>query len=458
MTDSLSLQGELAVEIARALGATLTPAEAMVAAAKPTQNAEAYVLYLRAREIEIEAWSAEENEAAIKLYQQAIDLDPTFALARARLSMCASQRAHWGEAWKAKAGAEAEEASRIRPELGEAHLALTHYYLFGKDDHSRALHELGRAGELLPNSAEVPLTAAFIYKRQARFRERIAALHRAEVLDPRNAKVLGYLTNTFRWVRDWREAMHASDRLMAVWPGERNCTSRWRRAHDEFQLSGDINALKKAIAEQPDAEEPATRDLLNVARYETAILERDFAEAARLLAAIPSTLLGETQDPPSPHWKAFHEALLAVAANTEGKQEALERARIAAEARAWAVPEPLGSDKPHEDLALLYAFLGRKEDAIRQAHHAVDHAPGPAGTIEKNGASAALAMVYAQTGEPDQAIDLIEHLLTVPGELQSGAVYNMTLTDLKWRWQWDALRGNRRFQKILAAPEPKTIY
>ena len=66
-------------------------------------------------------------------------------------------------------------------------------------------------------------------------------------------------------------------------------------------------------------------------------------------------------------------------------------------------------------------------------------------------------MVYAQTGEPDKAIALIEHLLTVPVELQRGAVYNMTLTDLKWRWQWDPLRSHPRFQKILAAPEPTTV-
>ncbi len=67
-------------------------------------------------------------------------------------------------------------------------------------------------------------------------------------------------------------------------------------------------------------------------------------------------------------------------------------------------------------------------------------------------------MVYAQTGEPDKEINLIEHLLTVPGELQSGAVYNMTLTDLKWRWQWDPLRIHPRFQKIVEGPETKTIY
>ena len=139
LTNAVSLQGELAIEIARALHATLTPAEATVAAAKPTQNPQAYLLYLRARGTESDAWSAEEEEAVIKVYQQAIDLDPNFALARARLSMCASQRANWKEPapWKAKARAEAEEAVRIRPDLGETHLALTHCYLFGESDCDR---------------------------------------------------------------------------------------------------------------------------------------------------------------------------------------------------------------------------------------------------------------------------------------------------------------------------------
>jgi hypothetical protein len=67
-------------------------------------------------------------------------------------------------------------------------------------------------------------------------------------------------------------------------------------------------------------------------------------------------------------------------------------------------------------------------------------------------------MIYAQTGEPDKAIALIAHLLTVPCELQSGAIYDITLTNLKWRWQCDPLRSDPRFQKILAGPEPATVY
>ncbi len=457
MTDTLSLQGELAIEIASALQATLTPAEGTLVAAKPTENPEAYLLYLRAREIDLAAWLPQGEEAAIKLYQQAIDLDPTFALARARLSICATQRALWEKPsdWPAKARSEAEEAMRLRPELGEAHLALSHCYLFGEDNYDRALRELERAAELLPSSAEVPLTAAFIYKRQARFRERVAALQRAEALDPRSPKVLGYLTNTLRWVRDWPGAINSIDRYDVVTQGIGCLRSRRERANDEFRLHGDINVLKKAIAEQPDSDAPATRGSLNLMRYETAILERDYAAAARLLAAIPSELFGDSDDPVSPHLKPFHEALLAVATNAAGKDAALKLARGAVEKRL----ESSVFDKPHQDLALLDAFLGRKQEAIREAQSAFDHAPGPSsGTIEKNNALATLAMVYTQVGEPDKAIDLIEHLLSVPGELQCGAVYNMTLTDLKWRWQWDPLRGHPRFQKIVARPEPTTIF
>ncbi len=137
--------------------------------------------------------------------------------------------------------------------------------------------------------------------------------------------------------------------------------------------------------------------------------------------------------PAEAHSKAFHEALLAVAGNTDValKQHALETARREIETRLSSAEAPDG-DKAHADLAVLYAFSGRKADAIREASRAVDLTTGT--TIEKNDALFALALVYAQTGEEEKALDLIEQLLTEPTDLQRGAVYNMTLVDLKWRW------------------------
>ena len=463
LTDMLSLQGELAVEIAGALHATLSPGEKIAAAARLTNNADAYLLYLRARETEFASQTAEATEAAIKLYQQVIDVDPSFALARARLSICASDLFRRGNEpqWKAKARAEAEAALRLRPDLGEAHLAMSFFHLWVENAYDRALQELARAAELLPNSAEVPLTAAYIYKQQNRYVDRITALRRAETLDPRNVKVLAFLTLTFRWLRDWPEAVRTLDRFAAFRPNDPSRPVAWRRAQDEFRRTGDIETLKHAIAREVEARAPSYPEWLHVARYETAILERDYPAAARFLAAASSEALEQAAWPnPSPHLKIFHDALLAVATSRDdaATRRTLERAQSEQAARlASGANDSLRAQK-QADLALLYAFAGRKEEAIRQALGATEAEAGPAGPIEKHDMQAALALVYAQAGESDKAIDLIEHLLTVPLNLQRGAVYNMTVTDLKWRWVWDPLRSHPRFQKLLAGPEPKTVY
>ncbi|MBA2432428.1 MAG: protein kinase, partial [Chthoniobacterales bacterium] len=465
LTDALSLQGELAVEIARALQTSLSPAEQTVAAAKPTDNAEAYLLYLRAREAEIAAPGSGSYGPAIQLYQETVDLDPNFALAWARLSICVSHFAYWPDRvdWRAKARAQAEEALRLRPQLGEAHLALTFCYLWGDNDIDRALAELARTAELLPNSAEVPLTEAFIYKLQNRYRERIASLHRAEALDPRSDRILTYLTLTFRWLRDWPAAMRTIDQIGALIPDKRADRRQWARANLEFRLTGDIAVLKKVLAEQGDPSASETPEWLTAAHYETAMLERDFAAAARHLPHVTVQGLEEAVLPGGPpaHSKAFHEALLAVARGSDAAatHQALEVARIEVEARLISLTgASVGGAPAHADLGLIFAFLGRKEEAIGEAERAVELHPELAGTIEKNGLSAALALVYAQTGEHEKAIMLIEHLLTVPIDLQRGAVYNMTLTDLKWRWVWDPLRSHPRFQKLISGPEPATIY
>jgi hypothetical protein len=122
LTDAISLQGELAVEIAHALRANLTLAEKTNLATRPTENLDAYILYLRARELETRFGAEDaDSEAAINLYQQALDLDPNFALARARLSIAISSLTQGEDlSRKAKAQTEAEEALHRRPDLGEA--------------------------------------------------------------------------------------------------------------------------------------------------------------------------------------------------------------------------------------------------------------------------------------------------------------------------------------------------
>ena len=459
VADVLGIQSEIARAIADQLKAKISPGEQARLERKPTENAEAYLLYLRARELETRfRIGVEEFEAGIKFYEQARELDPAFALARARLSILISHRYQSIDpARTAQARAEAEEALRLRPDLGEARLALAYTYFRGARDYDRALEELQRAGELLPNSAEVPLAAAYIYKPLNKFRDRIAALQRAETLDPRDPNILSLLMMTLRWVRDWPEAIRTYDRLRTIQPNDAALQFQSWRAQDEFRITGDIETLKKANAlDAQAAAEIEQQPRLNVWRYQTAILEREYIAAERFLAQVPANFL-ETSA--SAHPKSVHEALLAVArgADPATTARALETAREEMETRL--VPM---ADRPSAEaldlrmnLALLYAFLGRKEDAVQQARRAFEIEPS---FVEKNAATAALAAVYARTGEPEEAITLIENLLTLPMILGRGSAFSITLSELKWHWIWDPLRGHPRFQKILASPEPKTVY
>ena len=456
LTDTLSLQGEVAIEIARALQATLTLEEQSVATTRPTDNPDAYMLYLRGREFELRFHATSDDlKSAGVSFQQAIDLDPSFALARARLSILLSRSLQGVDpVAKARAKMEADEALRLRPELGEARLAITYCYFWGERDYDLALQHLSHAAEALPNSTEVHLTAAYIYKWQGKFRERIAALRRAESLDPRDPEVLNLLVATLRWVRDWEEAARARDRLCALLPTDRALKFRSGRAQDEFHMTGNVDFLRKANATDASVAIEGDQDRLNAWLFHTAVLERDYAAAERYLGQVGAEFYDD-----SPHLKLVHEALLAVArgADQATVTRALASACQAVETRLAPIRFELGGTAAalRADLALLYAFLGRKDDAIREGRAAIELVRGP---IEKSTATAVLALVYTRTGESEEAITLIERLLTVPILLQYPAIYDMTLADLKHQWVWDPLRSNPRFQKIVESPEPKTAY
>jgi len=191
LTDAISLQGEVAIEIARELRATLTLAEQIVVATKPTQSPEAYLFYLRAREHETGYAKGDADLiAADQLYAQAIALDPNFALAHARRSILNSKAdaVHDPER-KLRARAQADEALRSSPALGEAHLALAFYFFVAEEDPASALKELAVAETTSPNNAEIFWIRGAAYRQQGRWRESIASYQRAQDLDPRNSEI-----------------------------------------------------------------------------------------------------------------------------------------------------------------------------------------------------------------------------------------------------------------------------
>jgi tetratricopeptide (TPR) repeat protein len=182
-------------------------------------------------------------------------------------------------------------------------------------------------------------------------------------------------------------------------------------------------------------------------------LERDYATAEKILTDYPLEDSPNAGDAP----KTFYQGRIALArGDIESAQRYFAAARPDIEKRVRDGPDVA---ERHARLGLLYAYMQKKEDAIRESRRAVELEPESQNAFHGTLWAANLALVYALIGEPDQAITLIERLLSTPGPVQcSDFPSSITLADLRLRPEWYSLRSDPRFQKILAGLETKTVY
>lgn len=441
LADVFAIQSDIAQRIAAALRAKLAPEEKARLDARPTTNAEAYVLYLTAR-------GTEDFVEAEKIYLQAIALDPGFALAYAHASILNSAVSVEDRARKARARALAEEALRLAPTLGEAHMALGLCLYWGEKKYDVALKEFEVAAATSPNNAEIYTYIGGIYRRQGRWRESIVTLERALSLDPRNRGIAFMTANNYLFVRDWAAASAGFNRALAIKPDF--VLPKIGLAYLEVFRNGDPAAGRKILDNIPAS--AAFKGMLTVSRWDLAMLERDYATAEKILTeAAPDDFPAAAEAP-----EAYYQGRIARArGDLESAQRYLAAVRAEAEKRVRDNPD---SAERHGYLGLISAYMQRKDDAIRESRRAVELDPESQNAFHGAKHAANLALVYSLVGEPDLAITLIERLLTTPGPSEcSDYPYNMTLADLRLRWEWDPLRNNPRFQKILARPEPTTV-
>jgi len=453
LNDIFSVEGEVAKSIADSLRTTLSPQEKARVEAKPTDNPDAYVIYLRARDYQTRPDNLlQDFRSAINLYEQAIGLDPKFALAHARLSASTSNLYHFYEPiepWKQKAQAEAVESLRLQPNLGEGHLALGLYHYYMESDYDAALRELGLAGNALPNDGDVGLYTAAIERRRGHWTEALTAYLRAEAIDPRNSVMLYDASQTFFGLRDWHTAAERMDRVLALFPDSFNV--RIQRAYIEFFWKGATAPIKVAVESLPPNLDPD--GVVTFARWDVSLMNRDAVAAEKALAACQLDTVASQTGVPLP--KSYLQACVDLVRGNVAKARAeFEAARPAIEKTVANSPQ---DGVRHGQLGLLYAFLGRKDDALREGQRAMELKPISHDVIEGAVVEDFYTLICVYVGEKDKAISRIERLLTVPFAVDY-ADESVTLSDLRQRWEWDPLRNDPRFQKIIAGPEPKTWY
>jgi serine/threonine protein kinase/Flp pilus assembly protein TadD len=437
LADVFAIQSEIAKAIADQLEAKLTRDEIRVINARPTAKADAYLTYLQAQDKLRRTQSSADLEAAIKLYKDAIQLDPMFALAFARLATAEGTlyQATNQSAVLVQAKAAASEALRLQPDLPEAHLALGFLYYRGERDYDRALAELEIAKAGLPNDAEIFLVIGSIERRQGKWRQSTAHLEKATTLNPNDPFLWMNLAINYQALRDFSKAVKAFDQGSKV---DRNFfLNRYFRARFDIDFKGDTSTLQQLLASIPKNPDPDGR--IALARFELEILQRRYKEA---LQAIRDTTVDEFHGF-WPGGTVFPKAFLLgqvyrlLNEPTNARASFQEAKRVMESAVS---NHPLDASR-HAILGEVYASLGLKDEAILEGKRATELLPESEDALDGPALSLAFARIYTIVGDSDSAIGLLTHARSLPRGITSFA--------LRLDPAWDSLRNNSRFEKLL---------
>ncbi|HEY4281528.1 MAG TPA: FlgO family outer membrane protein, partial [Chthoniobacterales bacterium] len=436
------IESEVAQTIARQLQATLSPTEKAEIEERPTNDLIAYDLYLRGRSMVDSYLDLEDPGSsllqAVNLLQEARTRDPNFALAFA-----CEARAHDLlyfleldlDSNRVLQGEKAVKAAlQLRPDSGEAHLAMADYYFRCYRDYERARQELVVAGPKLPNSVPFFLLNGYIERRRGLWNEATFSFSKAVELDPANINAVNLLADHFVLLRRFDEATRTYQGARDA--GIDSPVLRLRLAWTRLGANGDLGPLKKAIETGPPD--------LDVAggatpwRILIALVERDYDHASTVLAASPRRDF-QNVDFSFYYPRAWYEGIIARArGDGEASKSAFVRARELLIERLKAKPD---DPRTLGVLSETDAGCGNKDLAISEGKRAVELMPVSRDAYDGPLVLQNLAQTYVWTGEKDLALDLIDKLLSMPGYLCYG--------ELRVDPAWDPLRDDPRFEAIL---------
>jgi len=408
--------------------------------AEQTNNPAAYEAYLRGRAFAFAAGSQlveSDPDGAIRSFQEAVKLDPSFALAWAYLSCVQSER-YWVEALDASPARLAaakdalDHALALGPDLPETHLALGYYRYYGRRDFTGALEEFRRAEQTLPNDFDITFAIATIQRRLGHWEEAIAQFRRAIQLNARNVHAYNQLALTYAALRRFPEALATADRVLAWDPAEGFALGMKAKV---FWARGDLEAVEPLLANPGFP--PRVRGM-------QALLQRRYADA---IQSFSGAIAVDARGRPGRKLKL----LLALSQQRSGDSAA---ARATYQKAAQDFQRELGEVVPgspaeagaHAALGIARAGLGDAASAVAEgqtamAMYSTSKDPNDGPELEGD-----MAQIYALLGDADRAVPILKRLLQIPySNMYPGAI---TPALLRLDPVWDQIRNDPRFQEL----------
>jgi TolB-like protein/tRNA A-37 threonylcarbamoyl transferase component Bud32 len=449
LNDLFAIQSEIAQKIADQLHAKITPAEKLAIERKPTGDLVAFELYSRAIGLTpiFRGGTGASGPQRIDLLNEAVARDPSFFDAYCALASAHDQLYFFNldhtPARLALAEAAIQEAFRLRPNAGEAHLARAHHLYNGYLDYEAALAELEVARQTLANDPRIFRLTGFIQRRQGRWEESTRNLERALELDPRNVNTLDNIADSYAALRRYAEQQSKLDRILAIEPND--VPAKVGRAVAELNWKADSRPLRQLLDEIRATNPAAVPKIVSDELLTCALVERDPAAAQDALVRSDESSFGMD----AVHFpRAFFEGVIARMTNDEQHAQLAFTAARARQEKTFQAQPDYGPALCV--LGVIDAALGRKEEALHEGRRALELLPVEKDSLNGLHMIAYFAMIAAWVGEKDLACEQLAAAVRDPG---SG--YVLTYGELKLMPVWDPLRGEPCFEKIVASLAPK---
>jgi serine/threonine protein kinase/tetratricopeptide (TPR) repeat protein len=437
--EMFAIQSEIAQKVADQLHAKVSASEKLAIEGRPTADLAAFDLYTRAKNILLLMTDRTKAELleAVDLLNQAVARDPSFFDAYCQLAYAHDWLYFSGydhtSARLASAEAAIQAAARLRPDAGETHFARALNVYRGYRDYEGALAELEVARQSLPNDARLFQLKGYIQGRRGQWEDSIRNLERAVELNPRNMETRAAILNNYTFLRRYADLESALARTLAVFPNDMQ-TRLWYPGL-EFAAKANTRPLHQML-DSIRPTNPAAMPGIVESWFLCAVAERDATAAKHALDAEGEEPIVEDGLLFS---RSFLEGLIARMTNDEGKARS---AFVAARAEQEKIVQAQPNDsRAWCALGLTDAYLGRKEEALREGRRAVELLP-----VEKDAVDGVCmvewsGLIAAWVGDKDFAFEQLERIIRLPSPLSYGG-----LKLFPW---WDPLRGDPRFEKIL---------